>query len=502
MKNQTAPLHRIGKPFIYIYILAAFGICTYALITLDAAWESTGWESATGEILNSKTAPMGKSQKPEITYRFTVDGHTYINNRIMIGPGPMGGGIGILSPHQYVRKYPEGRSVNVYYAPDDPSHSVLEPGYNRIIILFLLTGIFFLLLGILTYRNIYAGAEGETDRFGRKMPGNSPKPRKMKKNGDLLVLLTLVSFFTVIGYAFYPKYRPLLEKTGIVEPDEDIRHTRNNGDSRTASGKRGAGAPKSELDQEDRRALSEQNARDRQAAARERAFAQRRAMAEEEARRKAREQESAHPVTVSIGEGFKPVDKGLLGAFRSSTERLSNEPPAGITREPAYAGDQQLYGVLEFSGGPYFFAFDQIDRPHPVLYFDKNDNGDLTDDDGPLENQGSGRFATEIRLPVARVIEQLDMDADFRILFFTNDRSWEKGYASHYSRTALKGTVSIGGRTYTACIAEVRLNDGDFTNDGIYIDFNGNGEIERSTEHVRHHQILHMDGTPYRFDIR
>jgi len=100
------------------------------------------------------------------------------------------------------------------------------------------------------------------------------------------------------------------------------------------------------------------------------------------------------------------------------------------------------------------------------------------------------------------VIDQLDTDADFRIWFFTSDRSWEKGYASHYSRTALKGTVSIGGRTYAAYIAEIRLNDGDFTNDGICIDLNENGKIERSTEHVRSHQILHIDGTPYRFDIR
>jgi hypothetical protein len=49
--------------------------------------------------------------------------------------------------------------------------------------------------------------------------------------------------------------------------------------------------------------------------------------------------------------------------------------------------------------------------------------------------------------------------------------------ASHYSRTALKGTISVNGRHYTAYVIDTGYNDADLTNDGIAIDLNGDGRI-------------------------
>lgn len=87
----------------------------------------------------------------------TLDIKNYNGSQIFIGLGPMGGGIGISSPHEYVYKYPKGKQIKVYYDPKDPKQSVLEPGVNRVITLILLTGIFFLILGTFILRQMYRG---------------------------------------------------------------------------------------------------------------------------------------------------------------------------------------------------------------------------------------------------------------------------------------------------------------------------------------------------------
>lgn len=136
------------------------------------------------------------------------------------------------------------------------------------------------------------------------------------------------------------------------------------------------------------------------------------------------------------------------------------------------------------------------------MYFDKNQNADLTDDGEPLRNQGSGRFATQINLPVSQLIKELDTEENFAIWFYLNEHSWKKRYANHYSRTQMKGTVSINSKKYLAYIAEWKLNDADFTNDGIYIDLNSNGKIERKTEFIRPGRVLQIEGREYLFDIK
>ena len=212
----------------------------------------------------------------------------------------------------------------------------------------------------------------------------------------------------------------------------------------------------------------------------------------------------AEQISVSISNKFVPVQSGIGGSWSPLTDPLSNKRPIGIVKEPPYQGNNQKYGNLQLGtqdNKTYYFAFDLIEGTHPVLYFDRNQNGDLTDDGGPLYNQGSGIFATEIKLPIRQLIKELNKHKDFSIWFFTNDLSWKKGYVNHYSRTKMKGNVTINGKTYMAYISERKTNDADFTNDGIYLDINGNGKIERLTEFIKPGHVLRIDGKEYLFKI-
>ena len=212
----------------------------------------------------------------------------------------------------------------------------------------------------------------------------------------------------------------------------------------------------------------------------------------------------AEPVHVSIRDGgFSPVEMRVAARWNATTP-LTPDRPEEITREPAYRGSRQMYGVLRLgtmANNTSPFVIDLISGPHPVLYFDTNRNGDLTDDGGPLSNQGSGIFATTIRIPFATLFDQVQFPQHFILWLFTNDRLWSQGAVAHYSRTQLQGTVRINGVSYVAYLADSDGNDADFTNDGISVDLDGDGKIDRDTERFLPHQVARIGDKHYAFQI-
>ncbi len=209
-------------------------------------------------------------------------------------------------------------------------------------------------------------------------------------------------------------------------------------------------------------------------------------------------------IPVSLSRGFVLVNHEIGSSWLPYSCPLTSDPPVPLYNEPAYEGGSWLYGKLDLGTYPArsrAFVFDLVDAPNPLLYFDVNGNGDLTDDGGPFYNQGSGIFSTEIRIPVAGLIKELESKEDFSIWFFTNDSLWEKRYASHYSKSQLKGTVLIEGRTYNAIVSERGTNDADFTNDGICVDWNGDAKFDRKTETVMPDHVVEVGGREYYFDI-
>jgi hypothetical protein len=212
----------------------------------------------------------------------------------------------------------------------------------------------------------------------------------------------------------------------------------------------------------------------------------------------------ARPVDVSIQRhGFIPVEMQVAARWKTSTP-LSPTPPARVTRHPVYQGSSQRYGTLRLGTREntlYDFVFDLISGPHPIVYFDANQNGDLSDDGKPLTNQGSGIFATAITLPFRRLLREGSFPGEYTLWFFTNDSLWKRQAIAHYSRTQLKGIVHIAGKSYVAYIADAGDNDADFTNDGLSVDLNGDGDIDRHGEYFPPDRVAHIHGKDYAFVI-
>jgi len=207
-------------------------------------------------------------------------------------------------------------------------------------------------------------------------------------------------------------------------------------------------------------------------------------------------------ITLSVSVDFGPVTMEIA-AKSGRQSKLTEKPPKEIIKKPDFKGTRQRYGKLTLGTQPdktYCFVLDIQTDGSPVLYFDKNRNGNLADDGPPLKNKGSGVFATTVSIPIRRLIKEYDRKANFNIWIYT--KNWPEPTFHHYSRTQMKGRVYLNGKTYLAYIAERDLNDADFTNDGLYLDIDQNDKIDSQTEWIGPGEKIVIDGKAYRFDVQ
>ncbi len=104
--------------------------------------ESSAWPTTSGRIISSKIEQSEESGDtyfaPSLEYEYVVDERNYRSKRIRFGdfvpalPGTT------AEAEEVSLRYTSGKSVQVYFDPDDPSLSVLEPGAGKIRILTIL----------------------------------------------------------------------------------------------------------------------------------------------------------------------------------------------------------------------------------------------------------------------------------------------------------------------------------------------------------------------------
>ena len=114
--------------------LVGVAFISYGIGEISKAKESVNWPTVSGSVITSKTEKRtstegsGSTKKTKtydvaiIKYEYDIDGTSYTSNRIAFGGQERG------SAHTLVSKYPEGKSVKVYYDPADPEVAALEPG--------------------------------------------------------------------------------------------------------------------------------------------------------------------------------------------------------------------------------------------------------------------------------------------------------------------------------------------------------------------------------------
>lgn len=196
---------------------------------------------------------------------------------------------------------------------------------------------------------------------------------------------------------------------------------------------------------------------------------------------------------VRLSAGFVPA--GFRIAAQSHPLALGPEPPPGL-RLPA-TGGRAGYGRLRLQGGDYLLALVEEGGAFR-LYVDRNRNGDLRDDGPPLTNEGSGGFAASLRLPLREVTGQ-PLDGAYDLWIYRDERRADRLHV--YARTQLAGALTLGGRRVAVVVADNLVLDADYTNDGIALDLDGDGQFKGSRELVVPGGTVEVDGAAYRFRV-
>jgi hypothetical protein len=125
-------------------------------------WQSKGWPSVEGTVRSAKIAistsgttnnVRGQSATQthfaDIVYDYATDGTAHEGYRVSFGET---GDVDIRVAEDILSQYPEGSTVRVFYNPDSPRESVLEPGLHGYPWLFLVPAPIFVGLGLFMAR--------------------------------------------------------------------------------------------------------------------------------------------------------------------------------------------------------------------------------------------------------------------------------------------------------------------------------------------------------------
>lgn len=116
--------------------LGGFAGSAYFLYEFYCAIRSLFWPTTEGIIKKSDTHFNSETYDVLIAFQYSINGHDYSGTRVAFVTTP--DNIYYFAK-RIVRRYPIGSSVQVYYAPDNPTLSVLERGISPLRLVFKLT---------------------------------------------------------------------------------------------------------------------------------------------------------------------------------------------------------------------------------------------------------------------------------------------------------------------------------------------------------------------------
>ena len=149
MQTQQQPLQKAGRIFslvmgIILLVAGVLVIYYLGIPVLDRAKASPQWPTTKGVVLKSKVASQRSSNsnsetyKPDITYRYEVDGQQYECTTVWFGSDVSTSNRSMAQ--DAVNQYPVNGEVVVYYDPQDPAIAVLQPGAFKMSYFYYLLG--------------------------------------------------------------------------------------------------------------------------------------------------------------------------------------------------------------------------------------------------------------------------------------------------------------------------------------------------------------------------
>jgi len=216
---------------------------------------------------------------------------------------------------------------------------------------------------------------------------------------------------------------------------------------------------------------------------------------------------------VDIYRDFKYQDSGWpmrLSVGQTEARGPDVSPFETLVAEPRYASSEVLYGYLLLGNGRdprYTWVIDERERPTWVVWFDRNNNEDLTDDGPPLSNQGTGKLAVDLALTVEIVRRTGEvLRQPYHLWFWVNEHPKESEYqrplsARFYARCHYAGRVELAGRVHAAVAFEEFQHDALFADAGLFIDLNDDGRLDRSVEHFLDGERVRTSGESWTLSL-
>lgn len=116
MRSLFTRLFLVALPFIMGLLFIVLGIRNHTL-----GKQSEKWPVAEGNLVSESSAMQKKKKRIHVFYEYRVNGVTYKNSRVNFRDDK-------ASKRKIRDQYNVGDKLKVYYEPDDPEQSVLEPG--------------------------------------------------------------------------------------------------------------------------------------------------------------------------------------------------------------------------------------------------------------------------------------------------------------------------------------------------------------------------------------
>lgn len=155
------------------------------------------------------------------------------------------------------------------------------------------------------------------------------------------------------------------------------------------------------------------------------------------------------------------------------------------------------YGTFHFANG-VSYRFVLYERgEHTLLAVDLNGNLDFTDD-GPPYQSPTEAFEVTVALPMSEVSGLTKVDSAYHLWLYRTP----EGGLRQVALTQLAGEVSLNGQSYAAFVVENTSIDGDYTNEGIYVDWNRDGRFHPATEHIAPGASLALETDGFEFLIQ
>ena len=140
-----------------IFLFIGIGLTYWGWNILQNARASASWPTADGVITKSIVTQSTDSDgvdsySPEVTYSYKVNNTKYFNNTIKFGENSYGNR---RKAAEIAGNYNIGRKVTVYYDPEKPDRSVLEPGVSAGSYIVIGIGVFFILITLVSVSASY-----------------------------------------------------------------------------------------------------------------------------------------------------------------------------------------------------------------------------------------------------------------------------------------------------------------------------------------------------------